>query len=357
MNHIFHPYIVGSDSPIPYLFEKINPHFCTPKTKITTFTNKKGGILNNEYTNEIYVGDKSTALGAFRYYLKSPFVSLKNFDLIHTGARARDHRRMAWLSKKRNPDISHLHTLRIDVDPELPSHPEKEKIVRMADKVTAVSQHVAITAQEVFGIEPKVIYNGVDTSTFHPNHNTPEYIKNLETDGSIFLFVGTLEERKRPDDVVEVAKILKKHEFIIVGGGPLLENIREMASDLDNVHILGKLPKQDLPPIYSSCDALIFPSIKEGCPNVVMEGMASGLPVVGYEATSMPEIVNHLKTGYLGEDCNIRDLAKGCEQISEKPEDMGQRARQHVEKNHNFKTIAQDYQEEYRRLIKNHQRQ
>jgi len=247
--------------------------------------------------------------------------------------------------------MTHLHTLRVDVDPDSPQHTANKKLVEMADQVTAVSKHTAQTAEDVLGVEPQVVYNGVDSQVFKPGYNYPEQLSNIDDEVPVFLFVGSFVNRKRPRDVVEAAKKCSDAMFIMIGAGDLLRGIKQESKGMNNVKILGRLPKHRLPPIYANADGLVFPSIKEGCPNVVMEAMASGLPIVGYDATSIPELVSHMQTGYLAEPRNTEELAEGINFFIESNENIGERARSYVKSNHSFSKIAKKYYDIYKEIL------
>jgi glycosyltransferase involved in cell wall biosynthesis len=351
MKNIYLPYILGSDKPIPNLFEGILPYISKSQFNITTYTANSRGVLNKANVKEVFVGDRTTFRGALRFQLKYPFISLRKFDFLHTGGRPPLHHKVTQLTQYRNPEITHLHTLRIDVDPELPTHRVRKKLVEKADRVTAVSHHTAQTAKEVWGISPHVIYNGVDTEVFRPDYTTPDTPLNLDGGNPIILFVGTLEDRKRPHDVIEVAKELEDVTFALIGDGPQMDEIKFRGKNISNLKILGRLPKRKLPPIYANSDGLLFPSLSEGCPNVVMEAMASSLPVIGYEATSMPELVSHMETGYLAEPRDISGLINGVETVLTNKENMGKRARSYIEHHHSFEQISQEYLQLYEEIM------
>ena len=318
---------------------------------ITTFSNKREGVLNIPNVDEKFVGDTTSVSGAIRFRLKYPLVSLERFNLIHTGGRPSNHLRMARLARKRNSELTHLHTLRVDVDPEQPQHTARKKLAEMADEITAVSKHTAQTAEDILEIEPRVVYNGVDSQVFKPGYDCPGQLSNINKETPVFLFVGSFVDRKRPGDVVEVAKKCRDAMFIMIGVGELLSEIKQESRAMNNVKILGRLPKHRLPPIYANANGLVFPSIKEGCPNVVMEAMASGLPIIGYRATSMPELVSHMQTGYLAESRNTEELVEGVNTVMNSSENMGKRARRYVKTNHSFSKIAEEYCNIYKKML------
>jgi glycosyltransferase involved in cell wall biosynthesis len=83
---------------------------------------------------------------------------------------------------------------------------------------------------------------------------------------------------------------------------------------------------------------------------VVLEAMASGAPVVGYEATSMPELVDHSITGYLCDTGEIDQLVQGVEHVTEHRDRMSRAARDYTLTYHQFNRIAERYSRVYAKL-------
>jgi glycosyltransferase involved in cell wall biosynthesis len=108
-----------------------------------------------------------------------------------------------------------------------------------------------------------------------------------------------MKHRKRPDHILAAAEAVPDGSFLLAGDGLMLKDPRDRAADLDNVVLPGRIAKNRLPAIYANARGLVFPSVRKGCPNVVLESMAAGTPVIGYRAMSMPELVNHREIGLL----------------------------------------------------------
>jgi glycosyltransferase involved in cell wall biosynthesis len=64
---------------------------------------------------------------------------------------------------------------------------------------------------------------------------------------------------------------------------------------------------------FAASDLLIFPSVADNCPLVVLEAMACGTPVIAFNTGGVPELVDHMKTGYVAKYKNSADLANGVE--------------------------------------------
>ncbi|RJO59646.1 glycosyltransferase family 1 protein [Candidatus Parcubacteria bacterium] len=131
------------------------------------------------------------------------------------------------------------------------------------------------------------------------------------------LAVGTIEPRKNLPFLVEAFARAKRndHDLVIVGKrGWDAENLEMHIRKLhlqDRVKILAYVPETDLPVLYASATALLFPSLYEGFGLPILEAMACGTPVVASTASSIPEVV-----GEAGLYADPKDLNAWQEQIS-----------------------------------------
>lgn len=350
MKKIYYPFVTGSDSPIPYMYEELIKNIS--QYHITTFSNRKDGVFDQKNVNNILIPSKKKI---WRRRIKFGCTSLKNYNLIHTGGRGRRHYRISRIAHLRNKNLKQVHTLRVDINPNSRLGPTsyKKDLIEMADAVTAVSEHTAQTAEEHLGISPQVIYEGVNPNIFHPQQDYPNLFTDLGIDSPVFLFVGSFQPRKNPDDVVKVAKKVPEATFLMIGDGECYSDIQAMSKNVDNVVLTGQVPKHMLPQIYAHSTAFIFPTIREGCANVVLEAMASELPVLGYESTSMPEIVTDGKSGFLVEPHNSEQLAKQAIRLLNKEDcrSMGHAGRNHIVNNHSFEVLADQYVDLYNQIL------
>src|SRR5262245_5981355 len=116
--------------------------------------------------------------------------------------------------------------------------------------------------------------------------------------GPYVLTVGTFEPRKNVGALVRAFQTLAPripHTLAIAGGGgwkhaPLLEEI-ERTGLRDRVRRLGHVPEELLPDLYAGADAFVFPSLYEGFGLPPLEALASGVPVVCSNSSSLPEVV------------------------------------------------------------------
>ena len=98
----------------------------------------------------------------------------------------------------------------------------------------------------------------------------------------------------------------------IVGGGDLLNQLRQLASELgigDRTTFTGHVSDEQLRAALTRATVFAIPSIAELQSIATMEAMASGLPVVAANAMALPHLVHNGKNGYLFEPANVDDLA------------------------------------------------
>ena len=129
------------------------------------------------------------------------------------------------------------------------------------------------------------------------------------------------------------------------------------ASDFESlpfkVNILGHLSDVNkIAKAYSAASVFVIPSLAENLPNTIMESMACGTPVVGFEVGGIPEMIDHKQTGYLAKYKSAEDLAKGiywtlfesgCQVVIDN-------SRQKVLDNYSEKVVAEKYKRVYQSL-------
>ena len=146
-----------------------------------------------------------------------------------------------------------------------------------------------------------VLRNGVDTALFRPTERDATRHA-LGLTRPTLISVGLLIERKGHHRVIEALTQLADFDLLVVGEGPEHGRLEALASRLglgDRVRLLGARPHAELPALYSAADALVLASDREGWPNVLLEAMACGTPVVASNIWGNPEIVQRPEAGVL----------------------------------------------------------
>ena len=167
------------------------------------------------------------------------------------------------------------------------------------------------------------ISNGIELDKFSPyptrtkerEHLIKKY--SLDPNAPIILHIGRLDVEKKVDVILRsTAKILSKinGQFVIVGDGEYRSELEDLSNQLgisDRCHFLGFVdPKGDLPGLYRLGNVFTMASEVETQGLVILEAMASGLPVVAVRATSIHEIVKNKVNGYLIPPSDIHQYAQ-----------------------------------------------
>ena len=162
-----------------------------------------------------------------------------------------------------------------------------------------------------------VIPNGVDHLKFFPAPKEEVRRKLNLPERKIILSVGHLTRNKGFDYLIKALKILradfnqKSAYLVIVGEGELRKELEKNISLLslgEHVRLAGAIPHQEMGDWYSAADLFCLASGQEGWPNVILESLACGTPVVASSAGGIPEIIRSNGVGILAERSE-RDIA------------------------------------------------
>jgi len=196
-----------------------------------------------------------------------------------------------------------------------------KRSLKRADKVIPNAESVLRKIRSLGISEKKSLYilNGVNTREFH-HMSMDACRKNLDfAEGKKYiLFIGNFRPVKGVDFILEAIKRLDREQrsvlrFIFLGSGPQEQLIRETAKELRavNIRIIGDVPHDRLVVWMNAANLLCLPSLNEGCPNVVMEAMSCGLPVVASRVGAVPELINDPELGVVVPPGDVDALADG----------------------------------------------
>ncbi len=222
----------------------------------------------------------------------------------------------------------------------------------------SVSKAISFRGDSIWNSPAKnneVIYTGLDLDKFTFREN---YFRNKKLK---FLTVGRPHWIKGLPDTIHACAILQKKniefEYVIVGGIGneeilFLTNFYKLEK---SVKILGKLAKKEVYELMSGSDLLIVSSIEEGIPNVLVEAMALGVPVVSTACGGVEELIDHNKEGWVVPTRNPEALAAQIETFSSLPdhsiETVRKAARAKVEKQHSYQQMLKGMEKLYNKVI------
>jgi glycosyltransferase involved in cell wall biosynthesis len=162
-----------------------------------------------------------------------------------------------------------------------------------------------------------LIENGVDTSEYRRRGHVREAKKNLGMAPDRFLVgaVGRLSAEKGFDILIRAVDNLVRQgldlELAIVGEGDEKTNLQNLIAELgcsDRIRLLGY--RSDMPAVYEAMDVYALSSLREGLPNVLLEAMASEVPVVATRIAGVPRLIQSEQNGVLVEPGSTEDLTR-----------------------------------------------
>ena len=227
-----------------------------------------------------------------------------------------------------------------------------------APSVLAVNSMAAIRNAIQCGVSAPRIHllaNVVDTDRFRP-------VPNIESRRGVSLVAaGRMVPQKRHDRLLRVIARVREQSIIpirltIAGDGPLRASIEDQAVKLglssDDVMFLGSVA--DLAPVYQAADIFLLTSDHEGTPNVLLEAMSCGLPVIATRVGGVPEVVEDGVNGYLIEPSDEEQLIQRILYlIGDKDQRVaiGREARRRIQRSYSPESLSARLQEIYRAVL------
>lgn len=170
----------------------------------------------------------------------------------------------------------------------------------------------------------RVIPNGVDSHRFFPLPALEARRRvGLGTEGPVVLTVGSQDEVKGTRYLIEAIAMLKDVpglRLVLVGDGPLRGRLESLGMELgisDRVFYAGKRDHADIPLWMNAADVFCLPSLREGHPNVVMEALACGIPVVASDVGAVSELLRP-QTGIVVQPADAHGLAQALRSALER---------------------------------------
>lgn len=183
-----------------------------------------------------------------------------------------------------------------------------------AARVITVSEPLRQGLIEV-GVAPEhvvVLRNGVDLELFAPEDRARARARLGWQPGPTAVCVGNLVPEKGFDLAVACLARLPDLQLVIVGAGPERERLEALASSLgvaQRLRVQGNMPQAELRHAYSAADVLLLTSTREGWPNVVLESLACGTPVVALDVGAARSMLEGAAVGRIVDERDPAVLA------------------------------------------------
>ena len=205
-------------------------------------------------------------------------------------------------------------------------------------KVIAVSEETRRYSIKTGNLNPdqvQVIHNGVEINRFR--RLEPEEIFRLKTElniphnSRVLMTLAVLRQLKGIHYMLpaflDILKTFPESHYLIVGDGPYAGNLKALARELGvSNHVTFSGMRNDVPRVLAVGDLFILPTLEDAFPTVLLEAMASSIPLVASNVGGVPEIVIDGETGLLVPPANSGELAKACKYLLSTPAIMARMA-------------------------------
>ncbi len=197
------------------------------------------------------------------------------------------------------------------------------KTLKLSDAVVVKSKDLARRAQEL-GCDDRNVYtvhNGVDSSKFYPiDMEVARKNLNLDIYEKYLIFIGNIQEEKGLIHLIEALSIIDdfKAKLLVIGSGSQEAMIKAKAKELGLSHLIkfiGAVPHDMIPVYLNAANALCLPSLREGCPNIVLESLNCGTPVLASDVGAIPQIITDNRFGLIIPPQSPEAIAKAIPSI------------------------------------------
>ncbi len=207
----------------------------------------------------------------------------------------------------------------------------------------------------------KVITNGIAIEKYqNKQHLKYQTRKTLGIPDTVFLWVAVgrlLDQKDYPNLLDAFSKLANSEVYLAIAGeGKLLSELQQKVQSLkiaNQVFFLGV--HQDIPELLAAADGFVLSSAWEGMPNVVMEALASAIPVVATDVGGVRELVEDGKSGFVVPPRDSLALSQAMTQLmrlsNQQRQQMGETGFFHIQSQYSLEKVTQDWEELYKAYL------
>ncbi len=242
--------------------------------------------------------DILTAYFCAKLYKKKVIVTVRGLEALHLGEKGIRKKILDFIIK------------RVDF------------VITLSHELQSLVEDIGVPREKI-----KVILNGVNTSEFFLiDQERARAHLGISKGKKVVISVGSLIKTKGHHKIIEALPLLKdlNIDLYIIGGVGLEGDDKTFLEELvklhrlNNVHFVGKVPHAELINWYNLADLFCFASYSEGCPNVIMEALACGAPIVASDVGAMRDILDTPIKGTIFSSQKKGDLEKKMRAALEK---------------------------------------
>lgn len=250
----------------------------------------------------------------------------------------------------------------------------EDHVVRGVDAVVGIATHILQDLHDR-GVAPEKLFhvsNGVDAERFSPQPRNARLAGELGLDGSVvFGFAGSLYHYEGISWLVRAVAELRRRgvgvKLLVLGEGEDLPAIRAAIADTGSQEFVlapGRVPHDQMQRYYSVIDVLVYPRRSNRLTELVtplkpLEAMAQNKGVLASGVGGIRELVEDEKTGLLFKPEDVDDFCRQATRLVQQPElrrALGERGRETILRERDWKVLARKYQDVYDQAVAAHQR-
>jgi glycosyltransferase involved in cell wall biosynthesis len=225
--------------------------------------------------------------------------------------------------------------------------PARDWSLSLCKKIVVYSRRM-MNDRELHKYESKIVLaqeHYVDFESFRviipytERENLIGYVGRFEHEKGVLSLIGAIPEilARKPE-----------FQFVIGGDGSLSQdmiNLVDKFEEKNKVKFVGWIPYGSLPKHLNQLRVLILPSFSEGLPNILIEAMACGTPVLSTSVGAVPDLIRHLETGFLIESNDSHTIAQETIRFLEDPNlvEIAENGRRHIQETYSFSSALQKW--------------
>lgn len=217
----------------------------------------------------------------------------------------------------------------------------KIQLVSPSHWLAACAQKSSLFAQ----MPIQVIHNGINLDLFKPQASGWREKLGIPPDKLLILFgaFNSSEDKRKGIDYLLAAlpKLRHLNAACVIFGADAPENPPQLGLPLYYTGYIEN--EQAMAELYAAADVFIAPSLEDNLPNTVVEALACGTPVVAFNATGLPSLIQHEQNGYLAQAYSADDLAAGITWVLENLASLSHNARQTALAKFDERSMAAEY--------------
>lgn len=239
-----------------------------------------------------------------------------------------------------------------------------EKVILGADQLVSVSNALKIDANRIARTKKEIkrVYNGCDSHAIFYSEKARRDIRTkmgIAGNDKVLIYVGRMLKSKGVYELLAAFLNLNANypfmRLILVGDGPERVAINNIIYSNNKIHLVGRIPHNEISQWLSASDIFVLPSYDEGLPNVILEAMACALPVVASRVGGIPEAVEDGQSGILVNKRDKNSLVKSIRYLLNNEElamEMGRKGRRIIEQKFSWQRSAKEMINVYKELTK-----